>query len=315
MKMSFHPRVLDLISVDRLVGFSDFLGRYVVETTLMGWAAIAIGTGFSQPVLLTALPIGLLAVSDQSKATQIQRLSLKVKHQQHTITQNVLELRGLERELVTTLVTQQELQTWQKQHQGDLQQFQILEKTLEILSRVNAKPILAFPGIPPQAHADSCRGRVVFLVDCANIERSMKEMSRTKIDYAKLLQLVQAEATNIQAFAYTAQDDYNVANLRQLGYTVITKPKVQQPDNRDKCNVDLEIAFKIIELTFKRTYDTLVLASGDSDFAVALNLIHRARLRVELLSHSEHTSPRLLQLADRYLDLRHLEAEIARPEG
>ncbi|NCJ07583.1 NYN domain-containing protein [Synechococcales cyanobacterium C] len=139
----------------------------------------------------------------------------------------------------------------------------------------------------------------------------MKKLSKTKIDYAKLLQLVQSEATAVRAFAYTAQDDYNVGNLRQLGYTVITKPKVQQSDHREKCNVDLEIAFKIIELTFKRAYDTLVLASGDSDFMVAVNLIHRARLRVELLSHSEDTSPQLIQLADRYLDLRQLEAKLA----
>src|SRR5205085_8795417 len=56
-------------------------------------------------------------------------------------------------------------------------------------------------------------------------------------------------------------------------------------------------------------YDTAVLVSGDEDFSYAINAVAYKGVRVELAGFRSNTSPRLIDVADQFIELdSHLDA-------
>jgi hypothetical protein len=68
-------------------------------------------------------------------------------------------------------------------------------------------------------------------------------------------------------------------------------------------------------LSLADKYDTAVLVSGDEDFAYAINAVAYKGVRVELAGFRSNTSPRLIDVADQFLELdSHIE-EICKAES
>ena len=73
------------------------------------------------------------------------------------------------------------------------------------------------------------------------------------------------------------------------------------PDGSKKANLDVEIAVDMLSLS--SSYDTAILVSGDEDFAYAVNAVAFKGCRVEIAGFRHNTAPKLIDVADRYIEL------------
>ena len=85
------------------------------------------------------------------------------------------------------------------------------------------------------------------------------------------------------------------------------------PDGTKKANLDVEIAVDMLSLV--GNYDTAILVSGDEDFAYAINVIAYKGVRVEIGGFRSNTSPRLIDVADRFIDFDGVISEICKAES
>lgn len=96
------------------------------------------------------------------------------------------------------------------------------------------------------------------------------------------------------------------------GYILRTKAikKIKVATHRDKHkgNLDMELAFEMVDLADK--YDTAILMSGDSDFSVPIDRIKRKGKWIIVMSTRGRISRELLERA-KYIDLRKLKNEIS----
>ncbi len=80
---------------------------------------------------------------------------------------------------------------------------------------------------------------------------------------------------------------------------------------RGKANLDVEIAVDMLSLAGR--YDTAVLVSGDEDFVYAINAVAYKGCRVEVAGFRSNTAPRLIDVADFFIDLGDI-AELIRKD-
>lgn len=98
----------------------------------------------------------------------------------------------------------------------------------------------------------------------------------------------------------------------EYGYIVHSK-EVKEISNRSgmfpirKGNLDVEIALDAFR--FSDMYDTLILFSGDSDFAYLADLLKQMDKKIVVISCSGHISKELLKRAF-FIDLKKLRKEI-----
>lgn len=96
------------------------------------------------------------------------------------------------------------------------------------------------------------------------------------------------------------------------GYIVRTKnvKKIDLGHNKYKwkSNLDVELALEMVELSDK--YDTVILMSGDSDFATPLDKVKQKGKRVIVMSTRGRIARELLERA-KYIDLRKLKDKIS----
>ncbi len=137
-----------------------------------------------------------------------------------------------------------------------------------------------------------------------------------EIDYAKLLAYLRGEDPLLRAFFYTGVDQQAERQqgfllwMRRNGYRVVQKELKTFPDGTKKANLDVEIAVDMLSLADK--YDTAILVSGDEDFTYALNVIAYKGVRVEVAGFRANTSPRLIDVADRFHELDGIVADISK---
>lgn len=153
---------------------------------------------------------------------------------------------------------------------------------------------------------DSSRGRITIFIDGNNLFHAARTIGM-EIDYAKLLKLLCSGGSLLRAFFYTGVDE-NAAKqqgfllwMRRNGYRVVQKELKIFPDGTKKANLDVEIAVDMLSLCGK--YDTAILVSGDEDFAYAVNAVAYKGARVEIAGFRNNTSPKLIDVADRFIDL------------
>ncbi len=162
------------------------------------------------------------------------------------------------------------------------------------------------------------KGRVYIFIDAENVFYSQKTLG-WKISYEKLMQYFKKECgENVKCFVYTGRDENNSGQLKFLdmleinGYIVRTKVvkkiKNRQGGYKWKNNLDLELAFEMVET--KEKYDVAVLLSGDSDFSVAIERIKKVGKRIIVMSTRGHISRELLEVS-KYVDLRKLKDVIS----
>ena len=150
------------------------------------------------------------------------------------------------------------------------------------------------------------KGRIAIFIDGNNLFHAARTIG-IEIDYAKLLKLLCHGNSLLRAFFYTGVDE-NAAKqqgfllwMRRNGYRVVQKELKVFPDGTKKANLDVEIAVDMLSLSGK--YETAILVSGDEDFAYALNAVAYKGVRVEVAGFRNNTSPKLIDVADRFIDL------------
>ena len=167
--------------------------------------------------------------------------------------------------------------------------------------------------------------KIALFIDGANLYATAKSLG-FDIDYKRLLREFQSRGYLLRAFYYTAViEDQEYSSIRPLidwldynGYTVVTKATkefVDQTGRRKvKGNMDIELAVDAMELT--KQIDQMVLFSGDGDFCSLLAAVQRCGVRVTVVSTIAYQPPpisdNLRRQADIFLDLRELQARIAR---
>lgn len=160
------------------------------------------------------------------------------------------------------------------------------------------------------------RGRVAVFIDGNNLFHAAR-FHTIDIDYNKLLRLLLGDGRLLRAFFYTGVDAGAERQqgfllwMRRNGFRVVQKELKTFYDGTRKANLDVEIAVDMLSLAGQ--YDTAVLVSGDEDFVYAVNAVAYKGCRVEVAGFRSNTAPRLIDVADFFIDLGDI-AELIRKD-
>lgn len=161
------------------------------------------------------------------------------------------------------------------------------------------------------------RGRVAVFIDGNNLFHSAR-FHTIDIDYNKLLRVLLGDGRLLRAFFYTGVDAGAERQqgfllwMRRNGFRVVQKELKTFYDGTRKANLDVEIAVDMLSLAGR--YDTAVLVSGDEDFVYAINAVAYKGCRVEVAGFRSNTAPRLIDVADFFIDLGDI-AELIRKDA
>jgi uncharacterized LabA/DUF88 family protein len=162
------------------------------------------------------------------------------------------------------------------------------------------------------------RGRVAVFIDGNNLFHAAR-FHTIDIDYNKLLRLLLGDGRLLRAFFYTGVDAGAERQqgfllwMRRNGFRVVQKELKTFYDGTRKANLDVEIAVDMLSLAGR--YDTAVLVSGDEDFVYAINAVAYKGCRVEVAGFRSNTAPRLIDVADFFIDLGEIADLIRKDAG
>ena len=162
------------------------------------------------------------------------------------------------------------------------------------------------------------KSKVYIFIDAENVFYSQRTLG-WRISYEKLMQYLKKECgKDAKCFIYKGIDEHNSAQKKFLdlldinGYIlrtkVVKKIKSKNGTYSWKGNLDIELAFEMVEL--KEKYNTAILMSGDSDFSVPIDKIKKSGKRIIVMSTRGHISKELLERA-KFIDLRKLKDVIS----
>jgi uncharacterized LabA/DUF88 family protein len=158
-------------------------------------------------------------------------------------------------------------------------------------------------------------GRVLVLIDAANIGKSTLR-ARYKVSYRKLARIFQKRTRLVGLRFYSAEFETGahrdfIRSLQRFGYQVVSKPVKEIRTGKTlvirKANFDVEMAVDAMEML--DSYDTLVLFSGDNDFAYLLRHLQSKRKQVVVSAMRHNVARELVATADLYRDIRRLIPE------
>ena len=147
--------------------------------------------------------------------------------------------------------------------------------------------------------------KISIFVDVQNIYYTCRQAYKGNFDYNKFWADVTRDRQVVSAFAYaTDRGDEKQAQfqniLRAIGFTVKLTPLLKRLDGTTKADWDVGIALDVYEEAER--CDTVILASGDGDFAVLLNRIKkRFNTDTEVYGVPELTSDSLIREASRFI--------------
>jgi uncharacterized LabA/DUF88 family protein len=160
------------------------------------------------------------------------------------------------------------------------------------------------------------KGKVFVFIDAANIFYAQKTL-KWRISYERLRKYFKKECNLGKCFVYTAfaQEDEGqnrfIKMLKKSGFIVRTKPvkriRITKGVYEWKGNFDVELTMDVIDNLSK--FKTLILLSGDSDFALLLKRVKEHEKRVIVMSTKDHVAKELLEQA-KFVNLKKLKEEI-----
>jgi len=148
--------------------------------------------------------------------------------------------------------------------------------------------------------------RVGVFVDVQNMYYSAKNLYSSKVDFEKLLDSAVMNRDLIRASAYVIQaetpDENNFFEaLRKIGYEVEIKQLKEFYGGEKKGDWDLGMTVDMIQQAKK--LDTIVLVTGDGDFAVLVNHLKSMGCRVEVMSFGRSSAKELRESATNFIDM------------
>lgn len=120
--------------------------------------------------------------------------------------------------------------------------------------------------------------KIAIFADVQNIYYTTRQAYNRQFNYRELWQRINQEGEIIAATAYAIYrgDDRQTKfqdALKHMGFTVKLKPFIQRSDGSAKGDWDVGITIDIMEAA--TMVDTVVLLSGDGDFAMLLDKIKK----------------------------------------
>lgn len=165
------------------------------------------------------------------------------------------------------------------------------------------------------------RSRVLVLVDESNIGSSVRTAGRG-LDWLKLRDFLAGPDSGrelIEMVVYAGlppaipvwQEERDKKNkfmhwLRSNGFMVVTKDGSPADEGHYKANVDVMMAIDALELSVEMQPDTVILVTGDADFAYLALKLRRRGIRVEVASVAQNLGNVLKSAANEVIDLASL---------
>ncbi len=121
--------------------------------------------------------------------------------------------------------------------------------------------------------------RIALFADVQNIYYTTRQAYGKQFNYRKLWQQIAQQGEIVHAFAYAIdrgdkQQQKFQEMLKHLGFEVKLKPYIQRSDGSAKGDWDVGITIDIMEMAAQ--VDTVILLSGDGDFAILLNKVKQS---------------------------------------
>lgn len=153
---------------------------------------------------------------------------------------------------------------------------------------------------------DKSSQRVGVFLDIANLYHSAKSLYNSRVDFQELLNEVIGNRKLIRALGYTVssgeEDEKEFYSaLNKMGVELRTKELQTFSSGKQKGNMDMEIAIDAMAMAPK--LDVIILGSGDGDFSVLANYLRSMSCLVEVVAFGKSTSSKLIESADRFVDM------------
>lgn len=121
--------------------------------------------------------------------------------------------------------------------------------------------------------------KIAIFADVQNIYYTTRQAYGKQFNYRKLWQRVTEQGEIVQAFAYAIdrgdkQQQKFQTVLQHIGFELKLKPFIERCDGSAKGDWDVGITIDIMEIS--RQVDTIILLSGDGDFAILLDKVKQS---------------------------------------
>jgi uncharacterized LabA/DUF88 family protein len=148
--------------------------------------------------------------------------------------------------------------------------------------------------------------RVGVFVDVQNMYYSAKNLYNSKVDFKKVLDAAVMNRNLIRASAYvikadTPDEENFFSALRKIGYEVKIKELKEFYGGQKKGDWDLGMTVDMVQQAKK--LDTVVLVTGDGDFAVLVDHLKSMGTRVEVMSFGSSSAKEIRKAADNFIDM------------
>ena len=150
--------------------------------------------------------------------------------------------------------------------------------------------------------------RVAVFADVQNVYYTVKQQHNCHFDYGSFLKEVTTDRKLVKAVAYAVdKGDKKQAQFQQiltrLGFEVKLTPYIQRADGSAKGDWDVGITVDMLE--YADRIDIAVLASGDGDYAPAVDkIVKEFTVSVEVYGVQELSANRLIELSTRFVPIQ-----------
>ena len=155
--------------------------------------------------------------------------------------------------------------------------------------------------------------KVIVFIEGSNIYFAQKKMGKW-LDWVKVKRYLEKNYKIVEIRYYIGVRNRDpkmrrfLKKLRKIGFKVISKPvkKIIDETGREleKANFDVEITGDVLETLEK--LDTVLLFSGDSDFAYLCKLLHKKHKKVYFFASKKTLAWELRRTSDGFFYLEHL---------
>ena len=152
--------------------------------------------------------------------------------------------------------------------------------------------------------------RVAVLVDSQNLYHSSQSAYSRNIDYSALLEEAVRDRALVRAIAYVIRADSPEEEtffeaLNDIGFETKIKAIKTFADGTKKADWDVGMSLDAVSLASHA--DTVVLCTGDGDFARLCTYLRHEGVRVETMGFGQSTADELVDAADEFVDLAERE--------
>ncbi|MEK7452772.1 MAG: NYN domain-containing protein [Patescibacteria group bacterium] len=148
--------------------------------------------------------------------------------------------------------------------------------------------------------------RVGIFIDVQNLYHSAKNLYKTKVNFKEVLNTAVAGRQLVRAIGYVISTESGEERiffdaLTKLG--IETKEKELQIFFGGLKKADWDVAIAVDALRLAPSLDTVVLCSGDGDFAPLVEQLQSMGKQVEIIAFSKSASSKLQEACDDFVDL------------